>query len=388
MIGFLVKHFIKNPDDIKNIAVRNCYGYICSIVGIILNILLFSGKLLIGTITKSVAITADAFNNLSDAGSSIVTLLGFKLAGKKPDKKHPFGHGRIEYLSGLAISIAILCMGYEIGKLSIKNVISPVETDFNSVSIIILAVSLLIKLYIALYNRKIGNKINSKAMLATSADSLNDMISTFVVLVSILIYKLTGINIDGFAGIFVAVFILYSGFEAAKETLDPLLGLPPSKELLDSIEKIVMSHPPVCGLHDLIVHDYGPGRLIISLHAEVPSTGNIMELHDVIDNIETHISEELNCETVIHMDPIDIQNKELTNLKRQIQEFAKAISPSLTVHDFRMVPGKTHTNIIFDTVIPYDVKISEEEIVQKLSENLLEINSSYRCVIKIDKSYT
>ena len=287
MVTLLAKIFIKDSED--KIKQREAYGMLCGVIGILFNVLLFIGKFLAGTLSNSIAITADAFNNLSDAGSSIVTLLGFKLAGAKPDTEHPFGHGRIEYVSGLVVAAAILLMGYELVRDSIGKIMHPEETEFTLLVAVILIASILVKLYMAYYNRAIGKKLDSAAMKAVATDSLSDTAATTVVLLASIFTHFTGIKIDGYCGLVVGLLVGYAGFDAARETLNPLLGQPPAHEFVEKIDEIVMSHSEVCGMHDLIVHDYGPGRQMISLHAEVPAEGNILELHDVIDNIENEL---------------------------------------------------------------------------------------------------
>lgn len=309
MFGLLSKIFIKNRDDLKNPAVRRAYGILSGTLGIVLNILLFAGKLTAGLISGSVAIVADALNNLSDAGSSVITLIGFRMAGQKPDKGHPFGHGRIEYISGLIVSMLIILMGFELGKSSVEKIISPGETEFSVVAAVILAVSVLVKLYMCCYNGKVGKKISSPAMKATATDSLGDCISTMVVLICMFITKFTSFDLDGICGAAVALFIFISGLRAAKETINPLLGVPPTDEFVDEIGETVMSHKGVLGFHDLIVHDYGPGRRMISLHAEVPADEDLLKTHDMIDNIEKELSAKLGCDAVIHMDPIETDDK-------------------------------------------------------------------------------
>ena len=296
MVQLLARFFIKNYEQTESPSVRQSYGVLCGSVGIGFNILLFIGKFLAGLISNSIAITADAFNNLSDAGSSLITLIGFKMAGQKPDTEHPFGHGRIEYLTGLLVSLLILLMGVELIKSSVSKILYPEVTECTPVVAGILIVSILVKLYMYLYNRSTGRKIDSAAMMATAADSLSDMLSTSVVLIATLIGKFTGLQIDGWCGLLVGIFILYAGFSAAKDTISPLLGQPPQKEFVEKIESIVQSYPQVLGIHDLIVHDYGPGRVMISLHAEVPASGDMLHLHDTIDNIERQLHRELHCD--------------------------------------------------------------------------------------------
>ncbi len=386
MISLLSKIFIKENGEITH-QIRKAYGSLCSIVGICLNVLLFAIKYFAGTISGSIAITADAFNNLSDAGSSFITLVGFWYAGKKPDLEHPFGHGRFEYVSGFVVSMAILLMGAELVRTSVDKIIHPQQIDTGTLALVILVISIAVKIYMAFYNKKIGKRIGSAAMEATSLDSLSDTVATTVVLVSMLVMRFTGVNIDGICGVLVAVFILYAGYNAAKETLSPLLGKVPEPEFVQQIEKIVMAHEGVLGTHDLIVHDYGPGRVMISLHAEVPGNGDIFVLHDEIDLIERELKEKLGCEAVIHMDPIEVNNEVINNARKRLTEQLKKIEKTLTIHDFRMVTGPTHTNLIFDVVVPYSIKLSDKEITEQVQEQVRQLDSSYIAVINIDKSY-
>ena len=387
MITLLSRWFIRDRDHVTDPAVRRAYGQLCGLTGIGLNVLLFIGKFLAGTISGSIAITADAFNNLSDAGSSVITLLGFRLAGRKPDPEHPFGHGRIEYISGLIVSGLILLMGAELAKTSFDKILHPAAVDFSVIAMVILAVSILVKLYMSLYNRQIGKKINSAAMAATAADSISDAISTSAVLAAMLVAKFSGLMIDGYVGIIVAVLILISGVKAAKETIAPLLGQAPETEFVQQIERIVMSHPPICGIHDLVVHDYGPGRVMISLHAEVPAGGDMLELHDVIDNAEIELRRELNCEAVIHMDPIVTDDGITSELRAKVSELVKTIDERITIHDFRIVPGNTHTNLIFDAVVPFDIGISAQEVSERISRLVSEMDSNYFAVVLVEHSY-
>lgn len=387
MITLLSRWFIRDRDHVTDPAVRRAYGQLCGLTGIGLNVLLFIGKFLAGTISGSIAITADAFNNLSDAGSSVITLLGFRLAGRKPDPEHPFGHGRIEYISGLIVSGLILLMGAELAKTSFDKILHPAAVDFSVIAMVILAVSILVKLYMSLYNRQIGKKINSAAMAATAADSISDTISTSAVLAAMLVAKFSGLMIDGYVGMIVAVLILISGVKAAKETIAPLLGQAPEAEFVQQIERIVISHPPICGIHDLVVHDYGPGRVMISLHAEVPAGGDMLELHDVIDNAEIALRRELNCEAVIHMDPIVTDDGITSELRAKVSELVKTIDERITIHDFRIVPGNTHTNLIFDAVVPFDIGISAQEVSERISRLVSEMDSNYFAVVLVEHSY-
>ncbi len=388
MISFLEKVLIKNRDNINDPKVRESYGVLCGSVGILLNILLFSGKFFAGTISNSIAITADAFNNLSDAGSSIVTLWGFKLSGKKPDLDHPFGHGRIEYLSGLIVSGAIIVMAYELIKSSVTKVIHPTAVDFSVLSVFILIASILVKLYMTLYNKRIAKKINSAAMSATAIDSLSDSLATSVVLLATVVGKLTNTQIDGYCGVLVGLFILYSGINAAKETISPLLGTPPDDEFVDKIRQIVLSYDGVIGIHDLIVHDYGPGRVILSLHVEVPASGDILVMHDMIDNIETQLHTKLNAVAVIHMDPIVTDDAEVTALHEMTRSVVNAIDETLSIHDFRIVKGPTHTNLVFDVAVPFQVQASDDALKEQICNEICKCSSTYFSIIQIDRTST
>ena len=359
MVTLLAKLFIKNREDIKNPQVRQSYGILCGAVGIFLNLCLFAGKFIAGSVSNSIAITADAFNNLSDAGSSIITLIGFKMAGQKPDPTHPFGHGRIEYIAGLLVSLIILLMGAELLKSSVAKIIRPEELAFSPMAVLILAVSILVKCYMFLYNRRLGRKLDSAAMTATAADSLSDTAATSAVLAATLIAHFTGLAVDGWCGVLVGLFICYAGYGAARDTVSPLLGQAPDREFVSQISDIVTAHEEILGLHDLIVHNYGPGRILISLHAEVPAEGNFLALHDKIDTIEHELRNVLNCHAVIHMDPVCTKDEETSRLKAQVKSYLEEISATLGMHDFRVVAGPTHTNLIFDVVTPYDFPVSD-----------------------------
>lgn len=388
MVSALAGLFIKNKDDVKNPQVRQKYGMLCGIVGILLNILLFVGKFMAGTISRSISITADAFNNLSDAGSSVITLIGFRMSGAEPDVEHPFGHGRIEYVSGLIVSGAILIMAFELIKSSVEKIIHPEPVEFSMLVVVILAVSICVKLYMAYYNHRIGKKIESAAMGATATDSLSDSCATTVVLIATIVGKLTGIQIDGYCGVLVGIFIFYAGISAARDTLNPLLGQPPEEEFVQRIEELVMGHPEVSGIHDLIVHDYGPGRLMISLHAEVPAEGDILMLHDVVDNIEHELRNELKCEAVIHMDPVVTGDEQVDYLKAQVKEILGEMDEKISMHDFRVVAGQSHTNLIFDVVVPFGYKVKDAEIISFIQEKIKEkIGVNYFAVIQVDKAY-
>lgn len=387
MITFLMKLFIKNSGDVKNPEVRRKCGALCSAVGIGLNIFLFLGKYLAGVISGSIAIMADAFNNLSDAGSSLITLIGFKFAGMKPDKEHPFGHGRIEYISGLAVSLAIILMGIELARSSISKILSPTPVDISLLSGGILVVSVAVKLYMCAYNRAVGRRIDSSAMKATAMDSLSDAVATSVVLLAMLVLHFTGLNVDGWCGVMVALFILYAGWNAARDTMSPLLGQSPDPELIDEIREITLSYPQIVGIHDLVVHDYGPGRLMISLHGEVPGNGNIFELHDVIDQVERELKDKLGCEAVIHMDPIETDNEAVGVMRSEVAALVREVDREITIHDFRMVKGPTHTNLIFDAVVPYQFQLTDQEVTEEIEKRVQERWSNYYAVVSIDHSY-
>lgn len=389
MVTLLAKIFIKDAGDTANPKVRQAYGVLTGVVGILLNILLFAGKFVAGTISKSISITADAFNNLSDAGSSFVTLIGFKLAGAKPDPEHPFGHGRIEYVAGLVVSGVILLMALELIRDSIDKIIHPQKVEFSVLAAAILLVSILVKIYMYLYNSSISKKIESAAMKATAIDSLSDTLATTVVLAASVIAHFTGLQIDGYCGVLVGLFIFYAGFSAAKETLDPLLGQPPEEEFVERIEEIVMSYDLVQGIHDLVVHNYGPGRVMISLHAEVPAEEDILEIHDMIDIIENELGEKLNCEAVIHMDPLVTRDERVNELKDQVAQVVSGLDEEVTMHDFRTVIGPTHTNLLFDVVLPYRYEMSDEEVKEEIQKRVQEhLGNEYFTVIQIDRPYT
>ena len=384
MITFMASLFIKDSKNYKEPSVRQAYGVLSGAVGIGLNILLFFGKWLAGTISGSIAITADAFNNLSDAGSSIITLIGFRLSGQEPDPEHPFGHGRMEYISGLLVSVAILVMGFELIGSSIGKLRSPEPIESSALVFGILIASILVKLY----NHSLSKKIESAAMKATSVDSLSDTVATTLVLIATLISKYTGLLLDGWFGILVGLFILYTGGSTLKETIDLLLGQPPKQEFIDEVKEIVLGHSMVHGVHDLIVHDYGPGRVMISLHAEVDVNGDIQDIHEQIDHIEHELQEKLHCSATIHMDPIVTDDKEVLAMKAKVEEMVHFLDESFSMHDFRMVKGSTRTNLIFDVEVPRKTSYTDNEIVNWLKERIHELpGSKYFAVIQIDHEY-
>lgn len=388
MITFMASLFIKDSKNYKEPSVRQAYGVLSGAVGIGLNILLFFGKWLAGTISGSIAIIADAFNNLSDAGSSIITLIGFRLSGQEPDPEHPFGHGRMEYISGLLVSVAILVMGFELIGSSIGKLRSPEPIESSALVFGILIASILVKLYMFFFNHSLSKKIESAAMKATSVDSLSDTVATTLVLIATLISKYTGLLLDGWFGILVGLFILYTGGSTLKETIDLLLGQPPKQEFIDEVKEIVLGHSMVHGVHDLIVHDYGPGRVMISLHAEVDVNGDIQDIHEQIDHIEHELQEKLHCSATIHMDPIVTDDKEVLAMKAKVEEMVHFLDESFSMHDFRMVRGSTRTNLIFDVEVPRKTSYTDNEIVNWLKERIHELpGSKYFAVIQIDHEY-
>ena len=364
---------------------RRC-GVLSGLAGIGLNLLLFLGKLLAGLATASIAVTADAFNNLSDAASSIVTLVGFRLASQEADEEHPFGHGRIEYLAGLAVSILILLVGLELAKSSLEKMLHPEQVDFRVLPAVILAVSIAVKLGMFWFNRGLSRAIQSAALAATAADSLSDAVATTTLLLGLLAGHLFSLPLDGWLGLAVALFILRAGWGAARDTIDPLLGRPMDRELAADIDRIVLGHNYILGIHDLVYHDYGPGRAMMSLHAEVPADGNFLELHDVIDHIERELKAKHHIETCIHMDPV-VRDERTEGLRRQVAEIAKGIDPALTIHDFRVTAGPIHTNLLFDVVVPYSFALSDSQVRAALCEGIKGLSDRYVPIIQVDHSY-
>lgn len=386
MTNLLISLFIKNKDHVEDSSVRNAYGKMAGIVGIMCNLFLFAGKFFAGVITGAISITADAFNNLSDAASSIITLVGFDMAGKPADKDHPFGHGRMEYVSGLVVSLLILMIGVELFKSSVEKVLHPEVISEQWISYMILVVSIFVKFWMYMFNRSIGWKIHSETMKATASDSLNDCVSTAAVFGGMLIFHYFHLNVDGVVGIVVACFVLWGGYESVRDTLNPLLGESPDPELVTKIKEMVLRHEMVIGVHDIVVHDYGPGRRIVSLHAEVPATENIMEVHDVMDHIEMRLMEEYHCEATIHMDPVVTNDEEVTETKKEVQDLVKGYDPDLSIHDFRMVKGPTHTNVIFDLLIPYGKKYQQEKVVEDIKKKVKEeMPGNHYAVIRVDR---
>ncbi len=387
MIQLLARIFIKEPQNMKKPKVRQAYGILCGGVGIALNFLLFAGKFLAGTLSGSIAITADAFNNLSDAGASVVTLAGFRLAGQKPDPEHPFGHGRMEYISGMVVAMFILLMGFELVKSAVGRILTPQDLAVSPLILAILVVSVLVKGYMALYNYTYGKKLDSAAMRATATDSISDAVATGVVLFCTIITHFTGFSLDGYCGLGVGILVFWAGIRAAKETIDPLLGQAPDPDFVEQIKQTVMAESDIIGIHDLIVHNYGPGRVLISLHAEVSSEGDILVLHDKIDLIEHKLRDTLHCSAVIHMDPVCVGDTETQIYKAQVEGYLASIDERLTLHDFRIVKGPTHTNLIFDVVAPLKFQMTDRQLVQTITQMIQKDNSNFFAVIEVDKQY-
>lgn len=385
MITLLEHFFIRNTMSIHE--KREWYGILCGIVGVILNLILFGFKSFAGFISGSVAIMADAVNNLSDAGSSIITLIGFKLAGQKPDSEHPFGHGRFEYLAGFLVSALILAMGFSLLKESVVKIFHPTPMEFSTTIVIILVASILVKAYMAFYNLSVGNKIDSTAIKATAKDSLGDCMATGAVLFATLFSHFQGINLDSYCGVLVSLLIFYAGYSPLKETLDSLLGAMPDDGYAEDMKKKVETYDPhIVGVHDMMIHDYGPGRRVVSLHVEVPADGDMLALHDIIDNLEKDLGREFQCVATIHMDPVLINDERVNSLKQQVTRLVEQIYPGINIHDFRVVFGETHTNIIFDMVVPFSCTYSDEEL-KHLSEGFVKenIGEQYFVVVEIDR---
>lgn len=387
MTSLLIKLFIKDSENIKDPRVRCMYGKLSGMVGIVVNLLLCSAKFFIGFISGSITITADAVNNLSDAGSSIVTLFGFKLSEKPADSKHPYGHGRIEYISGLIVSFLVLLMGFELIKTSVGKIREPQPVQYSTVALAVLIVSILGKLWLAYFNSKLGKKINSTATQAVVADSLSDTAATSVALFSLIVAKFSTVCVDGYFGLAVALFIVYSGINLIRETIAPLLGMPPEKEFYYEIKDFIMSYDGVVGVHDLIIHDYGPSRLFASAHAEVPANIDILVSHDTIDLIERDIANKYGMLISIHLDPVVVDDEKINKLKEITQNAVVSVDETFTMHDFRVVDGTTHTNLIFDVVVQHGCKLKRDEIIDTISDKLSKIDERFFCVITIDYAF-
>lgn len=389
MLNLLAKIFIKNPDDVKNPEVRTVWGLLCSIYTIALNVLMFAAKYIAGMLAGSVAITADSFNNLSDAGSSILTLFGFRFAGKKPTPERPFGHGRIEYITGLIISAMILIVGVSTLRDSVDAIANPEDVQFSVLSVAVLLVSIAVKFYMAMYGRRIGGRIESSALKATASDNMTDTISTGLTLVSLLLNRFFGWKLDGWVALIVAILLIKAGIECGWETVKDLLGKKADPELVRQIQECAMSYDEIIGIHDLIIHDYGPGRLYVTLHCEVDGSRDVYELHDAMDRCMNELDRTIGCESVIHMDPINTDDG-ITAAAREkvIKLLRENIDERISVHDFRMVTGPTHDNLLFDVLVPLDIKLSDDEVEERVTQ-LVSGNFEHRtfAIVKIDKPY-
>lgn len=387
MVKLLARWLIPNYKEYEDPQVRRQYGVLTGIVGICLNVLLFGMKYFAGVWSASVAMIADAFNNLSDAGSSIITMIGFWFSGREPDEEHPFGHGRYEYIAGFLVSQAILLMGFELAKGSFDKILYPQSVETGKMIYFILILSILVKAYMAVYNHTIGKRIRSATMDATAMDSVSDMAATSVVLLSMIVLQQTSYNIDGYCGLLVAIFILYTGIQTIRETLGTLLGTKPDTDFVSQVQEIVLRHHLVMGMHDLVVHDYGAGRRMISLHLEVPGEMNVYALHNIIEHIESDLDQELGCKSVIHMDPIESDNETVMELRAAVQEMVQDLDSSLSIHDFRVVQCKQGENMIFDLVLPQSFPLTGEELTEQITGQIQSRYPEYEVVIKLEQNY-
>ena len=387
MSSLLVRLFIKNYEDTKNPSVREKYGYLGSATGIVLNIVLALAKYLIGTVTHSIAITADAINNFSDSVSCVITLISFKMSNIKPDKEHPFGHGRIEYVAALIVGFFVELMGYELIKSSIEKIKNPEEVVFSIPAVIVLIISIGGKLWFALFNRYLGKKIDSAAMSAVFTDCIGDITATTVTLIALVLSLFTDLPIDGYMGILVSMFILYAGFGILKESIGIILGRPPSKELVDELVSYIMSHDEILGIHDLVIHSYGETRIFASIHTEIAADGDMLQAHDTIDTIEKNVMEKFGIELVIHMDPIVTNDEKVEKHFQIVHKAIKEFDTQLDIHDFRVVEGPSHTNLIFDVVVPHRYKLSDAELKTEISQRIKAVNQAYCLVITVDNCY-
>ena len=385
MVNFLIKTFIKNSENTENPKIRQKYGTLSSIVGIICNVLLFLIKYAMGTLSHSISIVSDAFNNLSDCAGCLVTLLGYKMASKPADKNHPFGHGRMEYLTSLIIAALIIFVGIELLKNSVEKIINPVEIRFSFAVLFSLVFSIAVKLWMAVFNAELGKKINSSVLTATAKDSKSDVIATSATLIALICSLFTALPVDGVMGLLVSVFILKSGYDIVKDTVDELLGKPADPEIINHIKEYVLKNDKIIGIHDLIIHSYGPGNMIGSCHVEVKSNESFTEVHDIVDSIEREIHNNLNILMTIHMDPIEVNDMLTNKCKKLVNNIIHSIDSSLDLHDFRIVSGESHTNLIFDLVVPFECKYSNEELKQKIDKQLSKENINYYTVIVFDK---
>lgn len=387
MTNLLIRLFIKNYQSTSDVKVREKYGKFSGIVGIVTNFLLFIIKITTGLLFNSIAITADAVNNLSDSASSVVTLVGFKMAGKPADAEHPYGHARIEYLSGLIVSLSILFLGFQLGRSSFDKILHPENAEFSLVMVAVLIVSILIKIWQGMFYKKVGKMIDSTTIAATAADSMNDVFATGAVLLGTIITKLTGANLDGYMGLVVAVFIMITGVKLIQSTSNPLLGTAPSRELVDEIYQKIMSYDGILGIHDLNVHNYGPERCFASVHCEVSASQDILVSHDIIDNIERDFLTEKGIHMVIHLDPIVTDDARTNELKAQVEEMLSGISPEISMHDFRVVWGTTHSNLIFDVCVAFDFKLNDQELIDRITDEIHAVDPDYHAVITVDHDY-
>lgn len=388
MTEFLVRHFVKDYEAVEKSAVRTAYGVMASMVGIVCNVFLFLVKFIVGLLLHSVSVTADAFNNLSDAASSIISFIGVKMAGKPADKEHPFGHGRIEYIAALIVSFLVLEVGFTFFKDSISKIRTPEELNFQLVSVVILILSIGVKLWLGVFNKKLGKKIDSKVMMAVFTDSMGDVITTSATILSLVIFRLTGVNIDGIVGIGVALVVMWAGVGIAKDTLEPLIGEAIDPEEYDKVKRFVERYPGIEGTHDLIIHNYGPNQSMASIHAEVPNDADIEEAHELIDRIERDAADELGILLVIHMDPIEMRDEEVMHMRTVVENTLKSLDRQCSIHDLRVVNGMGQINLIFDMVVPFGYSEEEQNSLQlQLMEKLQAIDKRYQCVITMEHSY-
>lgn len=388
MIGWMIRHFIKDWENTSNSKVRERYGVLAGAVGIASNGFLFLIKFLTGLLLGSISIMADAVNNLSDAGSSVITLIGFKISGKPADNEHPYGHARMEYICGLIVSFIIVFLGLQLIGSSFNKILHPAEVEVNAVMLFVLVVSIGVKLWQGIFNRTLGKKIDSAALQATAADSLNDVYATSAVLISALIMKFTGLRLDGWMGLAVAIFITVSGFKLVMETVNPLLGMAPDQGMVQAIQNKIMSYDGVIGIHDLVIHNYGPERCFASVHAEVPAKQDILISHDIIDNIERDFCENMNIHLVIHLDPVVNDNEEINQLREMVLEIVKGISREISMHDFRVVFGTTHTNLVFDVAVPPEFQFSDQDLCKEITKQVKQHDQTLFTVITVDRNYT
>lgn len=387
MVNFIIKKFIKDYENINKSSVRESYGVAASITGIVTNILLSVAKIITASLFNSISIMADGINNLSDGASSIITLIGFKISGKPADKDHPFGHARMEYLTGFILGIVVILAGFELIKSSFDKIINPSETGYSIAMVIVLIFSILIKLWLSFFYKKVGDKISSATIKASSTDSRNDAISTLLVLISLLISKVSAYEVDGYAGLIVALLILYSGIAILRDILSPILGEMPDAKFVESIEHKILSYDGIINIHDLVVHNYGPNRYFATVHAEVDAKEDILKSHDLIDNIERDFAKDLGINLVMHLDPIIIDDEEINELRSMTEKAVKSIDEKLTMHDFRVVKGETHTNLIFDVVVPADYGMKSGELAELIAEEIKKENETFFTVVTIDRSY-